>query len=95
MNDREIQRAIEDQALDEPGWAVAYALLKLAAAQDRTAEQIKKLGLADASTPFGAVEAFIVAFEKQMGELAEAQSEIAGALNGIRRVISPSAPERS
>lgn len=63
-----IQDLIEDKARKGDGaYAVAYALLELARAQDRTATQLKNLGLADASTPYGAMEALIMQM-KETGE---------------------------
>lgn len=49
---------IEDKARTDPGYAIAYALLKLAHAQESCAVQLKYLGNGDADTPMGAIEAF-------------------------------------
>lgn len=73
---KHIQDVFEDKARAGDGaYAVAFALLELARAQDRTATQLKNLGFADASTPFGAMEALIM----QMKETGET---IARALEG-------------
>lgn len=57
QEEREIAQHIEDKAFDGPGYAIAWSLLKLAEAQDRTATWIKNLGNADAATPMGGLEA--------------------------------------
>lgn len=65
---KHIQDLFEDKARKGDGaYAVAYALLELARAQERTATQLKNLGLADASTPYGAMEALIMQM-KETGE---------------------------
>lgn len=51
----------------EGAFAIAFALMKLASAQDRTATWVKHLGLADAATPLGAIEALMVQL-KETGE---------------------------
>lgn len=76
----------EDRARKGDGaFAVAFALLELASAQERTATQIKRLGFADASTHFGAIEALIMQMKETGDALASALSEgsetIAGAMN--------------
>jgi hypothetical protein len=55
---------IEEKARQDGGYAVAYALLRLADAQDRTALWLKHLGLADAATPMGAIEVLSVEFKR-------------------------------
>lgn len=68
MAEQHFQDMCEDKARKGDGtFAVAYALLELARAQERTATMIKHLGLADAGTPFGAIEALCVQM-KQTGE---------------------------
>lgn len=71
-----IEDVFEQKARAGDGsFAIAYALLQLAQAQDRTATQIKNLGFADAMTPFGAIEALNMQI-KETGELlAEALRE--------------------
>ena len=71
-----IQDFCEDKARAGDGtFAVAFALLELARAQDRTATAIKNLGLADASTPYGAIEALIMQMRETGGTLAAALLE--------------------
>jgi hypothetical protein len=63
-----IQDFCEDKARHGDGsFAVAFALLELSRAQERTATALKNLGLADATTPFGAIEALIIQM-KETGE---------------------------
>lgn len=56
-------------------YAIAFALLELAEAQQRTATQLKNLGFADASTPFGAIEALIMQMKETGETLASALTE--------------------
>ncbi len=52
-----IQDLCEDKArAGDAGYAIAYALLELADAQQKTAIAITRLGLNDAATPMGAIE---------------------------------------
>lgn len=53
-----LEQTIERKAKTNGEYAIAYALLKLADAQQSTAYQIRNLGNADAATPMGALEAF-------------------------------------
>jgi hypothetical protein len=47
----------EDRARKgDAGFAIAYALIDLADAQEATAKALQRLGMADAATPMGAVE---------------------------------------
>lgn len=65
---KHIQDVFEDKARAGDGaYAVAFALLELARAQERTATQLKHLGLADAATPYGAIEALVMQI-KETGE---------------------------
>ena len=75
MAEKHIHDLFEEGARrGEAGYAIAFALLELASAQERTATALKNLGLADASTPFGAIEALGMQI-KETGELiAEALS---------------------
>lgn len=71
-----IQDYCEEKARSGDGaFAVAYALLELATAQDRTATMLKHLGLADATTPFGAIEALVVQLKETGETLATAIQE--------------------
>jgi hypothetical protein len=52
-----IQDICEDKARNGDGlFAIAYALLEIADAQNSMSVHLKNLGNADASTPFGAIE---------------------------------------
>ena len=68
-----IQDFFEDKARKGAGAvAIAYALMALADAQAASARAIQKLGLGDASTPFGAVEALGMQIEKAAEIIARA-----------------------
>jgi hypothetical protein len=58
MTEHEIEQHFLGQAATDPGYAIAYALLRLADAQRHVATQIKFLGNGDATTKHGAIEAF-------------------------------------
>lgn len=60
-----IKDLFEERARKGDGlFAIAYALVDLADSQEATARALKKLGLADAATPFGAIEALGLQIEK-------------------------------
>ena len=66
----------EDKAREgDSQFAVAFALLELARAQERSATALKHLGLADAATPFGAMEALIMQLKETGETVAEALRE--------------------
>ncbi len=68
MPQQHIQDLCEDKARKGDGaYAVAFALLELARAQERTAGALRDLGFADAASPYGAVEALIMQI-KETGE---------------------------
>jgi hypothetical protein len=73
MIDPDIEESIEGLIGEHPEYAVAYAILQLAKAQDRTADQIKALGLGNAASTMGAVEYLAV----QVAEVAKALRAIA------------------
>lgn len=76
MTGRHFENFCEDKARKGDGsYAIAFALLKLADAQERTANQIKDLGLASAASPFGAIEALIMQMKETGETLATAISE--------------------
>jgi hypothetical protein len=73
-----IQDFCEDRARKGEGaFAVAFALLELARAQDRTATALKNLGNGDAATPMGAIEALGAV-------LKDGAEQIADAISGLR-----------
>lgn len=52
-----IKDFFEDKARKgDAGFAVAYALIELADAQEATAKALQRLGMGDAATPMGAIE---------------------------------------
>jgi hypothetical protein len=53
---QEIEAAIENEADTDSGFAIAYAIGKLAVAVDSVAYQLKSLGLGGAATQMGAIE---------------------------------------
>jgi hypothetical protein len=65
--------------------AIAYALLELTDAQMRTTRALDKLGLADASTPFGAIEVMA----KELKNSTQTESE---AVAAVVEAISQRAP---
>jgi hypothetical protein len=73
--DRQVEEAIRRRAMHDSGFAIAYAVLRLAAAQDRTATWVKNLGTADAATPMGAIEALAVVMRDGMRDIAQAIGE--------------------
>ena len=79
FSDGRVTDELKTRAGTDPGYAIAFALMRLASAQERTAMWLKHLGLADAATPMGALE--IVAMEIKAA--AAAQGEIAAALDRI------------
>lgn len=74
-----IDAAIADRATEGPGYAIAFAILRLADAQHRCADELRRLGNADANTPFGAIEALGM----QVGKVGEAIDGVASAINAI------------
>ena len=69
---KHLHDVIEDKARTDPGYAIAYGLLKLAKAQEDTAVHLKYLGNGNAATPMGAIEAFGVHIGEKMDILADA-----------------------
>ena len=56
MTDSRLKEHFAAKAADDPGFAIAYALLELAEAQRNTATHLKYLGVGDAGTTMGAIE---------------------------------------
>lgn len=68
-----IDDLIEDRAKKGDGlYAIAYALLKAANAQERMAREIRDLGNAGAMGPFGAIEGLGMQIEKAAQIVADA-----------------------
>lgn len=73
---KHIQDICEDKARAGEGlFAVAYALLQLAEAQQRLAVHVKYLGNGDASTTMGAIEAFGMHIGEKLDALTTAIQE--------------------
>ncbi|WP_213741905.1 hypothetical protein [Bradyrhizobium sp. dw_411] len=84
--DQRIEDFFEERARAGDGpFGIAYAILNLADAQIATARALNKLGVADASTPFGAMENLAMELkrvgEAVSGALSEAGTTIADALS--------------
>ena len=69
-----IEDFIEERARAESGYAIAYALMKLAAAQRDLSVNVKYLGNGNASTQMGAIEAFGLHIGDKMDAIADALS---------------------
>lgn len=73
--EKHIKDLFEDKARAGDGsYAIAYALLDLADAQAAASRALNKLGVGDASTPFGALEALGMQIEKA-AEIIAAKNE--------------------
>ena len=71
MNEHQIFNCIESKALDDSGWATAYAILMLAGATHSCAYQLKRIGIGDASTHLGGIEFLGAMVEKVAEAIAE------------------------
>jgi hypothetical protein len=69
--DMTIEQIIGRKAKIDAFYAIAYALLEVAAAQRETAREINHLGVADAATPMGAIEVLA----DQVRRIADATNE--------------------
>jgi hypothetical protein len=77
-----IKDVFEAKARNGDGaFAIAYALIDLADAQEATARALQKLGLADASTHLGALEALGMQIEKAATILGDQLESAAGTLS--------------
>jgi len=76
-----IMDLFEDKARAGDGqYAIAYALMESSRVQKDIAYQLSRLGLADAATPMGAMEALGVSLEKGLDGVASAITETAKAI---------------
>lgn len=83
-----IEDLFEEKARQGIGeFAIAYAVLKLSHAQDQTAQALWGLGFNGPSPTFGALEGHTVKMMEEYQRLSSSVSEIAEALNGIKRVM--------
>jgi len=79
-----IEDFFEDKARGGDGrYAIAYALLKLASAQESTAVHIKYLGNGNAATTMGAIEAYGMHIGEKLNTLSEALNAIADAIDRV------------
>lgn len=69
-----IEDLIEEKARVDGGYAIAFALLKLARAQENLAVHVKYLGNGNAATPMGAIEAFSVHLGEKLDAMTDALS---------------------
>ncbi|WP_441277700.1 hypothetical protein AB7783_11725 [Tardiphaga sp. 172_B4_N1_3] len=77
-----IEDYFEERARAGDGaFAIAYALIELKNAQMQTARALNKLGVADASTPFGAIEHLAKEVKDAGQAIAEMGSVIADAIS--------------
>lgn len=80
--EQHLDRFIEERARAGDGaFAIAYALLELKNAQVQTARALNKLGLADASTPFGAIEMLAKELKDTAQSISETGMAIADAIS--------------
>lgn len=77
-----IEQQIEEKAPRDPGFAIAYALLLLAQAQERTASAVRALGNGDAATSMGAIEALGMHLGEKLDSLDNAARDISKAIWG-------------
>lgn len=85
MAKEELRTLFEKKArAGEPGFAIAWALMDLADAQEATARAIQRLGNADASTHFGAIEALGM----EVGKVAEALTSISSSVSDVGLALS-------
>lgn len=77
MSKKHISHFIEEEARKDPQYAIAHALMELAAAQQATARAIQLLGNGDALTSHGAMEAFSIHIGEKIDGLAEAIKTLA------------------
>ena len=71
MNKHELANHIDTKGRNEAGYAIAYALLKLANATESLSIWVKYLGNGDAATPMGAIEAFGKHIGEKLDELGD------------------------
>jgi hypothetical protein len=80
MNDEtseEIEKSILDEAETDSGFAIAYAVIKLADAVNSVAYQLKNLGVGNAATEMGAIEYLATQIAESGSKIADAVREAA------------------
>jgi hypothetical protein len=76
-----IKDVFEEKARKGDGvFAIAYALMDLSDSQEATAKALQRLGLGNASTDFGAIEALGMQIEKAANILGEHLDGLAGTI---------------
>jgi hypothetical protein len=87
--DQSIESYFEERARSGDGaFAIAFALLELRDSQMQTARALNKLGVADASTPFGAIENLAMEVKDAARVIAEIGSAITESGSSIAEAIS-------
>lgn len=85
--DHRLREDFEKKARDGEGsFAIAVAILELADSQTATARALNKLGVADASTPFGAIEALAA----ETRGIAKAVESLAGSVQEVGSILENS-----
>ena len=77
MTDSRLKDHFAAKAADDPGFAIAYALLELAKEQQNTAVHLKYLGVGDAATTMGAIEYLATQITEGMSRLSSAIESLA------------------
>ena len=73
MADGFIRREIEERAETSHQWAIAWAIMQLADAHKENAAALRRLGLADAATPKGALEVISIDLQR-LADVLEAKN---------------------
>ena len=75
MGTKAYDEIIKTRVSTDGAYAIAFAILELAKAQNRLASNVQRLGNADAATPMGALEAFGAHMGEKLDAIALALSE--------------------
>jgi len=98
VTEHQIRNVMQDHAAKDARWAIAYALMRLADAQESVATQLKYLGNGDAATQMGAMEALGLQLGEKLQAVADALemmgSEVSGALDSVAVSIAEVAPSK-
>ena len=73
--DQEIEQSIRDEAEKDSGFAIAYAIIKLADAVNSVSYQLKCLGVGNAGTEMGAIEYLATQINECGSKIADAVRE--------------------
>lgn len=74
------EKAIDEMAKYDSGFAIAAAIFELASANNSIAKQISNLGTGNAATPMGAIEFLACQIKESSQIIASAMSEISNAI---------------